>query len=123
MTHIDEFSHVSDKDGENLRVMHVELSDQSDSIPSFDLHGFTKEAAETAIKDFVSHQIFIKESCCRIVYGKGMGVIESVAKGEIKQLMRDKVIESSFPSQHYPAGRGHRGRASRKRIEGEHVLE
>jgi DNA-nicking Smr family endonuclease len=101
MTHIDELSHVSDNDGENLRVMHAELSDQSDSIPSLDLHGFTKDDAEAAIKDFISHQIFIKESCCRIVHGKGMGVIESVVKREVKQLMHDKVIESSFPSQHY----------------------
>ena len=102
MIHIDELSHTSDKDGENLRAMHAELSDQSDSIPSLDLHGFTKDDAEAAIEDFISHQIFTKESCCRIVHGKGMGIIENVVKQEVNNLMRDKVIESFFPSQRYP---------------------
>ena len=102
MTHINELSHTAGKDGENLRVMHAELSDQSDTITSLDLHGFTKDDADAAINDFVSHQIFIKESCCRIVHGKGMGVIENVVKREVKKLMHDKVIESFFPSQHYP---------------------
>jgi len=101
MTHIDEISHVSDKDGENLRVMHAELSDQSDSIPSLDLHGFTKENATAEMMTFISHQIFTGEPCCRIVHGKGTGILERTVRKEIEKLVREYKVQSSFPSQRH----------------------
>jgi len=101
MTHIDEVSHPAGKDGEELRVMHAELSDRSDSIPNLDLHGFTKENAIAEMTTFISHQIFTGVSCCRIVHGKGKGILERAIKKEIEKLTKQGKIQTSFPSQRY----------------------
>jgi DNA-nicking Smr family endonuclease len=85
-----------------LRIMHAELADQSNRIPTLDLHGLTKENALDNVRQFLSHQIFTGESCCRIVHGKGKGVLERVIKREIAGLVNDQKIESSFPSRRSP---------------------
>ena len=101
-TYIDEVSHFAEKDGDELRVMHAELCDKSNTLPNLDLHGFTKENAIQEMEHFVSHQIFIGESCCRIVHGKGTGILERAVKKEIEKLVKDGKIQKSFPSQRYP---------------------
>lgn len=100
--HTDETPHFAEKDGEELRVMHAELSDRSDTLPNLDLHGFTKENAIEEMERFVSHQIFTGESCCRIVHGKGKGVLERAIRREIEKLVRHRKVQTSFPSQRYP---------------------
>jgi len=99
---IDEISHIAERDEENLRVMHAEISDQSDTIPNLDLHGFTKENAIAEMETFISHQISTGASCCRIVHGKGKGILERAVKKEIEKLVKDGKIQKSFPSQRYP---------------------
>jgi DNA-nicking Smr family endonuclease len=84
------------------RVLSAELRDQSDTIPTLDLHGFTAEDAISEINDFVSHQIFAGEASCRIVHGKGKGIIERITKEEIGKLAARKLIASSFSSRRYP---------------------
>src|ERR1700691_4268366 len=100
-TYIDEVAHFAEKDGDELRVMHAELCDKSDMLPNLDLHGFTKENAIQEMEHFVSHQIFTGESCCRIVHGKGTGVLERAIKKEIERLIREDKIQTSFPSQRH----------------------
>jgi hypothetical protein len=100
-TYIDEVAHFAEKDGDELRVMHAELCDKSDTLPNLDLHGFTKENAVQEMEHFVSHQIFTGESCCRIVHGKGTGVLERAIKREIEKLIQQGNIQISFPSQRY----------------------
>jgi DNA-nicking Smr family endonuclease len=101
-THIDEISHPGEKDENELRVMHAELSDRSDTIPNLDLHVFTKDDAIAEAEQFLSHQLFIGASCCRIVYGKGKGILERAVKKEIEKLAKQRKIQKSFPSQCYP---------------------
>ena len=84
------------------RILNAELRDQSDTIPTLDLHGFTAEDAVSEINDFVSHQIFAGESSCRIVYGKGKGVLERITKEEVGKLMGRSLIASAFSSRRYP---------------------
>lgn len=104
MTHIDEVIHPAGEDGDDLRVMHAELSDRSDNIPNLDLHGFTKDDAVAETEQFLSHQIFVGESCCRIAHGKGKGILERAIKREIGKLVKQNKIQTSFPSQRYPDG-------------------
>lgn len=78
-------------DNENeLRVMHAELCDRSDNLPILDPHGFTKEHATDEARQFLSHQIFTGASCCRIVHGKGSGVVAGAVKKEIGRLIKEK---------------------------------
>ncbi len=95
-------SFVEPNDERELRIMHAELCDESDSLPTLDLHGFTKEQAIDELRHFLSHQAFIGGSCCRIIHGKGTGALERTVKQEIEFLVKQNKIQMSFPSRKHP---------------------
>lgn len=93
---------LGSNDEKELRLMHGELCDQSGNLSILDLHGFTKEQAIDELRQFLSHQIFVGESCCRIIHGKGEGVLERAVKKEIENLIKQQKIQTSFPSRPHP---------------------
>jgi DNA-nicking Smr family endonuclease len=78
------------------------MADQSGELPELDLHGETANQASVEIYDYILSQNAAGESCCRIVHGKGTGVLERVVVKEVEDLTDQGIIEKSFPSQKYP---------------------
>jgi DNA-nicking Smr family endonuclease len=86
-----------------VRLTHAEIVDlTSSTMPQLDLHGeFAREAA-IAVYGYVTRMASSGESCCRIVHGKGTGVLQQVVTRELDELLEQGVIEASFQSQKYP---------------------
>lgn len=91
--------HVSEM---QIRRTHAEIADRSGELPELDLHGETANQASVEIYNYILSQNAAGELCCRIVHGKGTGVLERVVAKEIEDLTAQGVIEESFPSQKYP---------------------
>jgi DNA-nicking Smr family endonuclease len=101
--------HVSDKSlppvervsETQLRRTEAEIRDQNNKLPEIDLHGQNALEAAAAVQDFITRQSAESALCCRIMHGKGTGVLEQVVIKEIKELMKQGIIEAYFPSQRY----------------------
>ena len=91
--------HVSEQ---QIRRTQAEMADQSGELPELDLHGETANQASVEIYDYILSQNAAGESCCRIVHGKGTGVLERVVQKEVEDLTLQGVIETSFQSRKYP---------------------
>jgi DNA-nicking Smr family endonuclease len=91
--------HVSEQ---QIRLTHAEIADQSGELPELDLHGETANQASVEIYDYILSQNAAGESCCRIVHGKGTGVLERVVQKEVEDLTVQGIIETSFQSRKYP---------------------
>ena len=87
---------------QQLRRAHAEIADKSGELPELDLHGQTGQEASLNIYAYITRMAASGESCCRIVHGKGTGVLERIVAKEIEELTAQGIIESSFPSRKYP---------------------
>ena len=87
---------------QQLRWSHAEIADQSGELPELDLHGQTGQEASLNVYGYVTRMADSGEPCCRIVHGKGTGVLERIVAKEIEELTAQGIIESSFPSRKYP---------------------
>lgn len=87
---------------QQIRRTHAEIADQSGELPELDLHGLTASQASVEVYDYVLSQNAAGASCCRIVHGKGTGVLERVVAKEIEDLTSQGIINISFPSKKYP---------------------
>lgn len=61
-----------------------------DRYLKLDLHGYDRETASLAVKDFISDAIKMKEEIVVIVHGIGSGIIRDTV---IKTLMKNKMVE------------------------------
>ena len=87
---------------QQLRRTQAEIADQSGDILELDLHGQTGQEASLNIYGYVTRMADSGESCCRIVHGKGTGVLQQVVTDELENLMQQNIIETYFQSQKYP---------------------
>ena len=87
---------------QRLRRTQAEIADQSGELPELDLHGQTGQEASLNVYGYVTRMADSGELCCRIVHGKGTGVLQQVVTNEIGELMEQRVIETYFQSQKYP---------------------
>jgi DNA-nicking Smr family endonuclease len=71
-------------------------------MPKLDLHGLTANQASVEVYDYILTMHAAGDPCCRIVHGKGTGVLQQVVANEIDDLTGQGIIESSFPSRQYP---------------------
>lgn len=85
-----------------IRRTHAEVADVSGEMPELDLHGQTGQDASLNIYGYISRMAGSGESCCRIVHGKGTGVLQQVTVRELDDLVQQNVIETYFQSQKYP---------------------
>jgi DNA-nicking Smr family endonuclease len=85
-----------------IRRTHAEIADISGHMPELDLHGQFGQEASIAVYNYVSLMANSGESCCRIIHGKGTGVLERVVKKELDDLQQQNIIETYFQSQKYP---------------------
>jgi DNA-nicking Smr family endonuclease len=87
---------------QQIRRTHAEIADISGELPELDLHGQTGQEASLNVYGYVTRMADSGESCCRIIHGKGTGVLERVVAKEVEDLTEQGIIEVSFPSQKYP---------------------
>ncbi len=85
-----------------LRRTQAEIADVSGELPELDLHGQTGQEASLNVYGYVTRMADSGESCCRIIHGKGTGVLQQVVTDELEELMQQNVIETYFQSQKYP---------------------
>ena len=84
------------------RLTQAEISDRSGEIPELDLHGERANEASIEIYNYLSNMSAAGEPCCRIVHGKGAGVLEQLVIEEIEDFAYRGLIEISFASRKYP---------------------
>ena len=87
---------------QQIRQTHAEIADQSGELSELDLHGQTGQEASLNVYGYVARMTASGELCCRIVHGKGTGVLQQVVTDELEDLMQQNVIETYFQSQKYP---------------------
>ena len=95
-------STIPEASEQQIRRTQAEMADQSGELPELDLHGETANQASVEIYDYILSQNAAGESCCRIVHGKGTGVLERVVQKEVENLTVQGIIETSFQSRKYP---------------------
>lgn len=44
--------------------------------PSIDLHGFDRDSARVAVKDFINENLFLKNEMIVIIHGIGTGIVK-----------------------------------------------
>lgn len=93
---------VNNVSEQQIRLTQAEISDSSGELPELDLHGKTANQASVKIYDYIISMNAAGETCCRIVHGKGTGVLEHVVTNEIEDLTIQGIIETSFSSHKYP---------------------
>ena len=93
---------IPDASEQQLRKTHAEIADLSGELPELDLHGQTGQEAALNVYGYITHMAEADEACCRIVHGKGTGVLQQVVSDELEDLMQQNVIETFFPSRKYP---------------------
>ena len=87
---------------QQLRRTHAEIADQSGELPELDLHGQTGQEAALNAYGYVTRMADSGEPCCRLVHGKGTGVLQQVVTDELEELSQQNIIETYFQSQKYP---------------------
>ncbi len=80
----------------------AEISDHNGEIPELDLHGERASEASIEVYNYLSNMSASGEPCCRIIHGKGTGVLEQVVIEEIEDFACRGIIEVSFASRKYP---------------------
>lgn len=85
-----------------IRRTSAEISDRSGELQELDLHGQVVQQASVNIYGFVTSLADSGESCCRIIHGKGTGVLQQVVMNELDDLLQQNIIETYFQSQKYP---------------------
>lgn len=90
---------VSEK---QIRRTYAEIADQTGDMPELDLHGQTGQEASLNVYGYITRMATAGESCCRIIHGKGTGVLQQVVTKEVGELVEQNVIETYFQSQKYP---------------------
>ena len=93
---------VSDVSEQQIRLTHAQIADQSGELSELDLHGQTGQEASLNVYGYVTRMAASGESCCRIIHGKGTGVLQRVVLKEINELMEQDIIEAHFQSKKYP---------------------
>ena len=83
---------------------HAEIADQSGEMPELDLHGKTREEASLKVKNYIEQMNAAGATSCRIVHGKGTGVLKRLVAEEIKNFTAQGIIATSFQSKKYPEG-------------------
>jgi DNA-nicking Smr family endonuclease len=91
--------HVSEQ---QVRRTHAEIADVSGELPELDLHGQTAQEASLNVYGYVTRMAGAGELSCRIIYGKGTGVLQQVVTKEVDELMEQGIVGSYFQSQKYP---------------------
>ena len=56
-----------------------------DSLPKLDLHGYDRETAVVAIKDFIRDNIKLKNDKFVIIHGIGSGILKSTTHNVLKK--------------------------------------
>ncbi len=87
---------------QQIRRTHAEIADRSGELPELDLHGQIAQEASLNVYGYISHMADSGESFCRIVHGKGTGVLQQVVQKELEDLTVQGKIETAFPSRKYP---------------------
>lgn len=67
-----------------------------DSLPSIDLHGYDRESARIAVKDFLTDMCMLKEKKCVIVHGIGSGILRKEITNYLKTDKRVAAFSLSF---------------------------
>ncbi len=62
------------------------------TTPTLDLHGYDRESARIAIKDFITDMCTLKEKECIIIHGIGKGIL----KEEVQKYLRKDTRVASF---------------------------
>ena len=93
---------ISDASEQQIRQTHAEIADQSGEPPELDLHGQTGQEAALNVYGYVTRMADSGELCCRIIYGRGTGVLQQVVAKEISELAEQNIIATYFQSQKYP---------------------
>ena len=55
------------------------------SFPTIDLHGYTREIAIIAIKEFINDNVKMKNEFIVIVHGKGTGILKETCLNVLKK--------------------------------------
>ena len=55
------------------------------SFPSIDLHGYTRDFAIIAIKEFINDNVKMKNEFIVIVHGKGTGILKETCLNVLKK--------------------------------------
>lgn len=61
-----------------------------DSLPTIDLHGYTKDFAIIAIKEFINDNIKMQNEFIVIIHGKGTGILKETC---LKTLKNNKNVK------------------------------
>lgn len=93
---------VDDVSDSQIRRSQAELADQAGELQELDLHGQSAQQASVNVYGFLTSLADSGEPCCRIVHGKGTGVLQQVVKEELNDLLQQNIIDSYFQSQKYP---------------------
>lgn len=96
------YSAATDVSEQQIRLTYAQIADQSGELPELDLHGQTGQEASLNVYGYVTRMAASGESCCRIVHGKGTGVLQQVVIKEINELIEQGIVETHFQSQKYP---------------------
>ena len=65
------------------------------TTPSIDLHGYDRESARIAVKDFLTDVLRMGEKTCIIIHGIGYGILQKEVQ---LYLEKDKRVESYYLS-------------------------
>lgn len=89
-------------DENKIRLTHAEITDQTGNMPELDLHGQSAQEASLNVYAYINRMATSGETCCRVIHGKGTGVLEQVVIKEIGELIEQGIIENYFQSKKYP---------------------
>lgn len=66
------------------------------NIPTLDLHGYDRNMARVAVKDFINDNYKMKNKKICIVHGRGSGIIRNVVHNILKMDKRVLEYKSSY---------------------------
>lgn len=83
-----------------IRRTAAEIRDKGQGVVNLDLHGKDADDARDKILNFVSNQIKDGNIYCRIIHGKGRGILQKTTQQVLENLKQQGVILDYFDSQH-----------------------